>query len=134
MTQILLFIAAYMDYLWKDARFRITGSEVSTSFGNALLHVESENLRIRFVSDRGQLLLGFQPAGPAASKEWYSIDLVRRLFLHQREDSSVLDPSYARFLEENLAEVEARFTGERWPDTRADLKKLEAKRSKEMFG
>lgn len=135
MTQILLFIATYMGYLWRDARFRIAGSEVATSFGgDALLLVESDQLRLRFVSDRAQLFLDLQPASLDASDEWYSIDLVRRLFLGHREDSAELDPSYAGFLDENLDQVEARFAGERWPETRDELKKLKVKRAKELFG
>lgn len=135
MTEILLFIATHMGYLWRDARFRIAGSEVATSFGgDALLLVESQELRLRFVRDRAQLFLDIQPASLGASDDWYSIDLVRRLFLGQPEDSAVLDPSYAEFLGESLDEVEARFAGERWRETRAALKKLKAKRARELFG
>ena len=63
MTQILAFIAAHMGYLWDRARFRIVGSEVTTSNGgDAFLLVESTNVRLRFVQDRRQLSLEFQSA------------------------------------------------------------------------
>jgi hypothetical protein len=135
MTQILLFIATHMGYLWTDARFRITGSDVATSFGgDALLLVESERLRLRFVSDRAQLLLDLQPADLDGDRDWYSIDLVRRLFLGHREESAVLDPSYAEFMREHLDAIEALFSEDRWPVTRAELQKIMVKLSKEMFG
>ena len=135
MTQILLFIATYMGYLWKNSRFRVAGSEVATSFGgDALLLVESEQVRLRFVSDRAQLFLDLQPASADGNDEWYSIDLVRRLLLGHREGSAVLDSSYADFLNQHLDEIEARFVGERWPETRAELKTLKVRRAKELFG
>ncbi|MBB5788753.1 hypothetical protein [Jiangella mangrovi] len=135
MTLILAFIAAHMDFLWREARYRIVGSEVSTSNGgDALLLVESALLRLRFVSDRQQLLLDFQPAATGSATEWYTIDLVRRLFLKQRETSSLLDESYAEFLRVHLAEIEERFSPDAWATTRSELRQLMRKRSKEMFG
>ena len=80
MNLILAFIAAHMGYLWDGARYRITGSEVSTSNGgDALLLVESEELRLRFVRDRGQLFLDFQPSFSSPDGAWFSIDLVLSL-------------------------------------------------------
>lgn len=135
MTRILAFIVDYMGFLWSGARFKIVGSEVSTSNGgDALLLVESDLLRMRFVSDRTQLLLDLQPVGTSASKEWFSIDLVRRMFLGAREVSAVLDDSYAAFIQQYLGEIEESFSSENWPQTRSQLQTLKAKRAKEMFG
>lgn len=135
MTQILLFIANHMGFLWAGGRFRIVDSEVTTSFGgDAFLIVESQQLRLRFVSDRAQLFLDLQPPNPDKPDDWYSIDLVRRLFLGQREESAVLDAAFANFLRENLQAVEERFSVENWSTTRDQLRKLKVKRAKEMFG
>jgi hypothetical protein len=79
MTQILAFIATHMGFLWQGAHFRIVGSEVTTSNGgDAYLMVESDVLRMRFVRDRGQLLLDFQPSARGPSSSWFSVDLIRR--------------------------------------------------------
>ena len=135
MTQILSFIAAYMGYLWTGARFRIVGSEVTTSNGgDALLLVESASLRLRFVCDRTQLMLDFQPTDGAKPDEWYSVDLIRRLLRGERETSALLDESYADFLEDHLGDVEQRFAPEQWGATREELRRLKVKRAKEMFG
>lgn len=135
MTFILAFIAAHMGFLWDQARFRITGSDVTTvNGGNALLVVESDVLRLRFARDRGQLLLEFQPASVGVSSEWFSVDLVRRLFLGQKETSGLLDEGYAAFIEQHLDAIEERFAAERWSSTRTELKALKVKRAKEMFG
>src|ERR1700722_9258077 len=116
MTRILAFIVNYMGFLWSGARFRIVGSEVSTSNGgDALLLVESSQLRLRFVSDRTQLLLDFQPSETVNPNEWFSIDLIRRIILGNREFSALLDESYVEFLQRNLDEIENRFSNENWP-------------------
>ncbi|MFI6267211.1 hypothetical protein [Micromonospora sp. NPDC051006] len=134
MTQILAFIVTYMGFLWSDAHFKIVGSEVTlVNGGDALLVLESPTVRLRFVRDRGQLFLDFQPAVEQGD-EWYSVDLVRRLLLGKREYSAVLDESYAQFLASHLREVEERFDESRWEMTRKDLKELKVRRAKEMFG
>ncbi len=135
MTLILAFIAAHMAFLWDGARFRIVGSEVATSNGGyAYLEVESAALRLRFIRDRGQLLLDFQPSGRGPSAEWFSVDLIRRLLLGERESSGILDEGYAAFLDNHLEEIEVRFGDDAWPTTRAALKQLKMKRAKELFG
>jgi hypothetical protein len=135
MTRILAFIVNFMAFLWVEGKYKIIGSEVSTSNGgDALLLVESTRLRMRFVSDRTQLLLDLQPADTSVPNEWFSIDLIRRMFLGAREVSAVLDQSYAAFLQKYLNEIEEKFSGENWPQTRSQLKTLKAKRAKELFG
>ena len=134
MPQIPTFIAAHMGYLWDGARFRIIGSEVTeANGGDSTLLVESAVLRLRFVTDKTQLFLDIQPTAGRA-KDWYSVDLVRRLFLGEREPSAVLDASYADFIGERLDDIEARFDSERWPETQTEPQQLKAVRSKEMFG
>ncbi|MET7283780.1 hypothetical protein ABZS29_36460 [Kribbella sp. NPDC005582] len=135
MTLILAFIATHMGFLWDEARFRIAGSEVSTvNGGDALLVVESDVLRLQFVRDRGQLFLDFQPVSGGAASEWFSVDLLRRLMSGQPETSGLLDEGYAAFIGQNLDTIEGLFRTERWPETRAELKALEIKRAKELFG
>jgi hypothetical protein len=137
MTKILEFIAAHMGFLWRGARFRIVGSEVSTSFGtNALLLVEGERIRLRFISDRDELSLDFQSvrANPSKNREWHSVDRIRRLMTGRREESGLLDESYARFVEEHLGQIEDLFSPEKWPETKERLKALGKVISKELFG
>jgi hypothetical protein len=86
------------------------------------------------VCDRRQLLLDFQPLNVQKTDEWFSVDLIRRLFLGQRERSAVLDESYAAFLGDHLAEIEQRFSGDDLPSTLGELRHLKQIRAKEMFG
>ena len=135
MTLILTFIAAHMGFLWDGARYRITGSDVTTSNGgDALLLVESAELRLRFVRDRGQLFLDFQPSFSSLEDAWFSIDLVRRLHTGQREQTAEMDVGYADFVREHLLLIERQFAAADWPTTRKALQELKVKRAKELFG
>jgi hypothetical protein len=134
MKQIFSFIAAYLACLWEGGWFQISASEsATTNGGDGYLVVESAVLRMRFVCDRQQLFLDFQPAW-ADGKKWYSNDLVRRMFTGEREKSAVLDESYARFVCDQLLEIEKRFEKSNWDETEAALKAVQRKRDKERFG
>jgi len=131
MTQILAFIAAHMGFLWEGARYRITGSETATSNGgDAYLLVESSILRLRFVQDRRQLFLQFQPIGDPSPRNWFPVSIVRQLFFERPETSGLLDESYATFVGDHLDEIENMFEPNSWPATRAALKALTTKRAK----
>lgn len=135
MGQILEFVVAYMGYLWPEARFRITGSHVTTHSVNAsTLTIESDLLRLRLETDRCQLFLDFQPVHTDRPKDWYSVDIVRRFYRGKPEPSGLLDESFAAFVGEYLDDIEDHFSPDRWEETRTALKELERKRSKEMWG
>jgi hypothetical protein len=135
MDEILEFIVSYMAFLWEKANYQIVGSEVTThNGGDALLLIESANVRLRFACDRRQLFLDFQTRNGSSRSEWYSVDLIRRMFFGNRETSSFLDASYAAFMREHMEEIDRRFSAENWPETRSELRVLRAKRAKETFG
>ncbi|GAA2221930.1 hypothetical protein GCM10010413_12880 [Promicromonospora sukumoe] len=135
MDQILEFLAAHMSYLWRDARFRITDSDVTTSNGgNSTVVIESKILRIRLETDRRQLFLDFQPVRTNRPRDWYSVEIVRRYFFGEPDVPSMVDASIAEFIGDNLDDIESRFSPEQWESTRESLKELERKRSKKMWG
>lgn len=94
----------------------------------------SENLRFRFTTDRDQLLLDLRPGFSKSAEDWYSIDLVRRMFLGERESSGLLDARFAEFIRDRLTDIEYRFSASEWSKTRKELDALKRVRSKEMFG
>jgi hypothetical protein len=134
LTEILTFIATHMSFLWRGGVFKISGSEVYPSNDrDGHLDVSSARVRLRFVRERGQLLLIFQPIDPDLSASWYSVDLIRRLFLGQREYSGLLDEGYAAFLEANLPAIDELFAPEHWHATQGRLEALKETRATEMF-
>jgi hypothetical protein len=131
MTAILEFLVAHLAFLYAPDRYRFVDSLTSESFGgDAYLVLEGDVLRLRFISDRGQLLLHFEPLD---GKDSYSIDLLRRLLTGERQETAELSPDYAAFLERELGEIERRFRDERDETVRA-LKELKRVRAKELFG
>ena len=134
MTEILRFLVEHLAFLYAPDRFRFVDSRTSTSFGgDAFLVLASDVLRIRLVRDRGQLFMDFQATAERDDRDWYSIDVVRRLLTGERQDTAELSPEYARFLEEHLDEIEKRFSEEELANTRKALKELERIRAKELF-
>ncbi len=110
MTEILEFLVRYCAFLWSKGRYRITESEAAASFGgDAYLIVSSDKLRMRFVRDRGQLFLDFQEFAAAGKEDWYSIDLLYRIVMGERRESSILNEEYAAFLREFLDKIESLF-------------------------
>jgi hypothetical protein len=130
MTAILEFLVAHLAFLYAPGRYRFVDSGSVESFGNAYLDLESDAMRLRMIRDRSQLFLDFAPLD---GKDWFSLDVVRRLLTGERQESSELSPDYAAFLEREIGEIERRFRDERDATVRA-LKELERVRAKELFG
>ena len=76
MEKILQYLKKYCSFLYSPYNFQMVESDSSESFGNALVILESGNLRLQFIKDRDQLFLDFQPT--SNNKEWFSIDIVKQ--------------------------------------------------------
>ncbi len=129
------FIATFMGFLWREADFQI-GDSASTDVngGNAYLVVESNDLRLRFVLDRSQLLLEFQPHLDRSSNTWFDVDLVHRVIAGRRDGPSLLDEYFAEFVDSNLDAIKALFARDAWENSRAALREAGSARAKEFFG
>lgn len=129
------FINAHLRFLIDDKRYNVVDAlETNVNGSNSVVVFASENLQFRFTTDRDQLLLDLRPGFSSSAREWYSIDLVRRMFLGEREPSGLLDVSFARFIWDRITDIEDRFSLSDWPKTKKELDALKRVRSKEMFG
>lgn len=134
MIRILQYLLGHCAFLLTSPDYRFVDSRVAESFGDdAYLVLESRSLRMRFVCDRGQLFLDFQSTSHSGDKDWFSVDVVRRLLEGEQPGSAELDPEYADFLESKIADIETCFS-ERLDETVAELRRLERVRAKELFG
>ncbi|WZH38267.1 MAG: hypothetical protein PIR02_06260 [Microbacterium enclense] len=135
MDQITSFIHRYLPFLLDNEVYDVTHAEESTvNGGDSLVEFASDSLHFRFFTDRGQLFLDLRPGTSRRENDWYSIDLIRRLFTGDREESGLMDPGYAEFIRTRLADVEKRVSPAEWPHTEKALKDIKHKRSEEMFG
>lgn len=131
---LLIFIATHFAYLFKPPGYRIVDSDVSESFGNALVVLESDTLRLRFTRDKSQLLMEFQPID-GRKNEWFSQGLLKGLLTGDRGGSEVLTPEWAGFLEEGLPELALRLAEPESRDTAVGGLRQQARlRAKELFG
>jgi len=134
MKVILTFIINHCLFLFESYGFRFIDSLYSKSFGgDAYVTLESENMQIRFIYDRAQLLLDFS-SNKGKKPVWYSVDLISQLITGKIESSSLLDSHYAKFLKENFDEIIQLFSEKNVDSTIQELKKLAKERAKRLFG
>ena len=132
MEEILQYIKKHCSFLYSPHKFQIVESESSESFGNALIILEDEEMRLQFVRDRGQVFLDFQPT--SYNKEWFSIDIVKQLVTGKIEPSAEIDSEKVEFLKNHLDEIKDLFSQKNLTSTIKKLKDLERARAKRLFG
>jgi len=133
MEEILRYLMKYCSFLYSPNQFRFVDSHSSESFGNALLVLEHEDLRVQFVRDRGQIFLDFQPTSKKSKRDWYSIDIVKQLVTGKIEPSAEMDSEKAEFLKNNLDKIEQLFSTANMESTIKKLRELERARAKRLF-
>lgn len=132
MDEILTFLMLHCSFLYKKLGFRFIDSLYSPeSFGNAYLDLATKDMKVRFTLDRNQLLFDFQPKGV---KEWYSVDIVRNLITNELVFHGIMDQENAEFIKANFTKIQELFSEPMLNESKKRMKKLEAIRSKQMFG
>ena len=135
MDEILEFLIKYCSEAYKKYVFKFTDSEVSSSFGgNAYIMLENDDLKLRFINDRGQLMLDFYSKFDKKRDNWYSIDLIRQLISGENKYYALLDENNGKFIQNNLREILVIFKKDAVEQTIAKLNLLRKKRAKEIFG
>lgn len=135
MTEILMFLAQHCSFLYERYEFRFVDSMVSSSFGgDAYVVLQSSDVRIRFVKDRGQFFLDLQSVGDPRKDKWYSFDLIRQLLIGGNEQRPFMEAANAEFLKSNIDEILDAFSSTSMPSTANRLRQLEKARAKRLFG
>lgn len=133
MRELLRTLADQLAFFFDPAGYRLTGSHVGETYGDAWITFEGDALAWRVVRDRSQVFLECR-ASDAPDDGWYSTDLLLRLLTGRRVDTAQLTSETALWVEANLSELEARFAADRAAATVEELKALKRKRAKELFG
>ncbi|TGK20283.1 hypothetical protein [Leptospira kmetyi] len=136
MEELLLFIIKYCKDLYRKYGFKFKDSLWSPSFGgDAYIILENEFLILRFVSDRAELFLEFQPKAKGFKKNWFSLAFVRKsLMKHELELYSKLDSNNGVFITTYLKDILDLFSESQLSETVKNLKLLEKERSERVFG
>ena len=83
MDEILRYLKKHCSFLYSPNQFRIVDSGSSESFGNEFLVLEHEEMQMKFVNDRDQIFLDFQPTIKKRKNDWFSIDIVKQMIYKQ---------------------------------------------------
>lgn len=134
MVELLKILAEWLSFFFIDNRYRLVNSEVGIAYDDALIDLSSDNLMWRLVRDRSQVFLDCRPLrGSLNDQDWFSADLLIRLLTGRRVETAELTPEMAKWFEDNLTEIEVRFSPEHREETVEQLKKLKRIRAKDLF-
>jgi hypothetical protein len=129
--ELLQILSSWLYFFLEPKGYRICDSKVFEGFGNASIVLERNELKWRLVRDRSQVFLDVRPPeGPDYA--WYSLDLITTLLLGTAHWSEITAES-ARWVEENIDEIESRFHPTARAATVRKLKELQRRRSKALF-
>jgi hypothetical protein len=129
------YIMKQAPFLFSGTQFRIIELEYYPEhFGNALMLIEDEEIRIHFVRDKDQVFIDFQaPTMRDPRKNWYHINIVKQLITGKIETSCEIVTRNIEFLRDNLEKIKEAFSASQLEDTVAKLKELQHEQSKRMF-
>ena len=132
MNELLNFLISHFAFLYDSFGAQFVGSQVHGS--NATLVLESADIRLRFVRDRGQLFLDFQSSHYQCKDEWFSYDVVQQLITKEVEDSALLDEKKANFIKHNFQNIAEAFSKINCHETEKTLHEYEKARATRLFG
>ena len=134
MAELLIFMASHLAFLFETGKYRIVDSRSGRPAGDALVVLESANVRLRVVHDRSQLHLDIQP-NPAGHGDWYGIGIARRWRAGDRPGLDDLDESSIAFLRQELDGIEKEWSTEGGRQAGLDrLNEEREARADELFG
>jgi len=99
---------------------------------SALVVLECNELRLRFVNDRGQFFADFQQRH-SPEDQWYSFGIVRQLLTGEISGEE-LDGDAASYIFQHFNEISEIFSAARARDTERALVDLERQRGDRLFG
>lgn len=112
--------------------FRRVETATDAAFGNEMVVLARQDLRLRYVRDRGQGSVDL--ASPEAPEEWFDAAIVMEMFgrLSAKQPTSVEQQMTTLF--EALEDVARAFREENFRVTRRRLETLENERVRSLFG
>jgi hypothetical protein len=106
------------------------------SFGNAVVVLAGDALRVRVTRDRSEFLVGLSPAD---RYDWVDEQIVLQFVGAEAERRSLIDGNFralgqsAAAIRRHLPQILAAFQPSKWPQTRAALTELQRRRAQLLF-
>lgn len=133
MNEILIFIIKYCSELYYKYGFRFINSDYCEG-DNSIIVLENGNVRFLFLRDRGQLMLEVSLSLNGKKSEQFSFELIRQYISGESELFTILDDNNGAFIRDNLEKIVNLLSENSVKTTILNLKKLEKRRSKLLFG
>ncbi len=124
-------IRPWFSFLSKDYGFYQVEAYNSASFGDSLAVLASDNFRIRFIRDRGQIFIDI--GSVVKPDEWFDLSLVKALIEGNLADGAEAIQDLAVFLRNNYSAVKDLFEEKKFIETEKALRELEKLRAQNMF-
>ncbi len=132
MNELLTYLVSRLSFLYNEYDARFVDSRVRGP--DAMLVLETGNLRLRLVRDRSQLFVDFQSAENPREDYWFSFDMIRQLLTDEIVDSAEMDDEKAEFIYDHFSTIADAFSASKRNETEKKLRVYEHARAKRLFG
>lgn len=132
MNELLKYLMSQLSFLHSELNARFVDSISSGS--NAMILMETADLRLRLVCDRAQVFLDFQSRHRPSDDDWFSFDVVQQLITGKIIDSAEMDDEKVNFLRNHFTDISDHFSASRREETENILHRYEELRAKRLFG
>jgi hypothetical protein len=126
---------AIIDKLCDNFNFEIEEIKHDTQiFGNEMIILKSDNIKLRFVKDRGDIYIEINRIG---FKEWYSIENILELvgaYKNLTPNKSIEINELNDLILKNLNKIKLALSTENMNSIHNRLKDIEKRKTEEMFG
>lgn len=135
MRTLLAFLYNHFDFLYLNAKYRITDSSTDGVASNkASLRLTGPSASFWLGNDQGQISCAVAPTKADTPKNWFRITLVRQ-FLDGFEETNVVPrEETAAWIRDNLSRIEAFFADDNVSDSCEKISALEKVMADKYFG
>lgn len=136
MKTLLEFFIKHFDFLYLDARYRITDSKTSgVATIDAGLTLTGPTMTWSLANNRGCLEFGVAPTQFADSSEWwFRVTLIRQYLDNYEETNHASPEATTAWISDNLERIEELLTGPEADRSREELKALAKELANKYFG
>ena len=118
-------------WLFQELNFKIVNDDYSSeSFGDSFVTLESSSLRVKFIRDRGQIVV--EVASPFDPENWWYINDICEFILRKKNRPEFDLQVVATLLRNNLPAL-TDCLGPKFNETRRELKKRIKQREREIL-
>lgn len=120
-----------MQFLCKNCGFILTEQSISSSFEDVIVVLQTNQIQIRFVRDRGNWFIEIN--GEEQTNEWYDISILKEYLTKKNDDSTLVLDEQIKFLKDNLNEIKQIFSNQNISASRVFLDQCRKERAKRLF-